>query len=214
MKLLLTVMFIALVTIGNGQLVIDGKVDSGLLKNYKPYIIKVRPGFSVPNIYIKEDSIIIWDSLGAIKELLEALKTCQSEQEELWKMIKLKSSNLSYANFNIVGQAKIGDKFDMNSDTLIASRFLSDSLGRTFEIEYRYVENKSDTIKGDSWHLNKNSESSYHTHYIALVTIISFKGNKRKIIAENIKSIYSPVDCSADCPALWLKRLYQILNKK
>jgi len=85
-------------------------------------------------------------------------------------------------------------------DTLIADRVIEDSIGRTYQIEYRYVN-----------HIGFGKDE--HAHYISLVNIIQFKGNKQHTIASNIKAIYSPVECIADNRELWLKRLYEYQNK-
>lgn len=86
-------------------------------------------------------------------------------------------------------------------DTLTADRLIEDSIGRTYQIEYRYVNH----IKFDD---------TEHAHYFAIVSISQFKGNKQKVLYSNIKAIYSPVECVSDNRELWLKRLYQYQNSK
>lgn len=106
------------------------------------------------------------------------------------------------------------------SDTLTAQRFISDSNGNSYMIEYRYIVNDApfDKIILDKNGVVGDKDSlmhlASHTHYIALVNIIAFKGNHKKIIASNIKAIYSPTECSADNPELWRKKIYEILKNK
>lgn len=98
-----------------------------------------------------------------------------------------------------------------SQDTLTTSRFIEDSFGNGYVIEYHYANEGRMSIE------RRKDSSMYltsHSHYISLVSIIAFRGNKTKIIASNIKSIYSPVECIADSRELWLKRLYQIQNGK
>lgn len=98
-------------------------------------------------------------------------------------------------------------------DTLTAERFIEDSIGNSYEIEYRYVMDKHDglLIIGDSL---DGTIGKAHRHYISIVNIIAYHGNKQKVIFSNIKAIYSPVECVADNRELWLKRLYEYQNKK
>lgn len=98
------------------------------------------------------------------------------------------------------GEMEIVDKW-FQEDTLVASKFIEDSAGNSYEIEYRYSPNAI-----------PNNEP--HKHYIALVNIIAYRGNKQKVIFSNIKAIYSPTECQADNRELWLKRLYSLQNKK
>lgn len=108
-------------------------------------------------------------------------------------------------------------------DTLIASRFIEDSIGNGYEIEYKYampdysMPTKTLLYSQPVFDTNDSGSSlgeKAHTHYISLVNIIAFKGNKQHTIASNIKAIYSPTECQSDSRELWLKRLYQIQNKK
>lgn len=92
-------------------------------------------------------------------------------------------------------------------DSLTAERFFTDSLGNKFMCEYRYA--PYSTLPGTDY-----ESKGEHEHYIAICSIIAYKGNRKSTIASNIKAIYSPVECSADSPKLWLKRLYDIQNKK
>lgn len=91
-------------------------------------------------------------------------------------------------------------EIDLDTDTITANRFIEDSIGNSYEIEYHYL----NTI---------NFPNDEHAHYISLVNITAFKGNKQHTIAANIKAIYSPVECVSDNRELWLKRLYQIQKK-
>lgn len=106
------------------------------------------------------------------------------------------------------------------SDTLTAQRFISDSNGNSYMIEYRYTSNDSafSTTLLSRKHLydlpDSIKDELSHSHFIALVNIIAFKGNHKNIIASNIKWIYSPTECSADNPDLWGKRLNEILKNK
>lgn len=110
------------------------------------------------------------------------------------------------------------------TDTLTASRFIEDSIGNGYEIEYRFVMSETSAtpratllytpdVFNDKDSLPSLRET-IHTHYISLVNIIAFKGNKQHTIASNIKAIYSPVECVSDNRELWLKRLYEFQNKK
>lgn len=117
-------------------------------------------------------------------------------------------------------------------DTLIASRFIEDSVGNTYEIEYKYedehpkIVSGGDILHSDSGYYliyNKgnvpypkdgDTVRQFHRHYISLINIIAYKGNRKKTLFSNIKSIYSPVECVADNRELWLKRLYLLQNKK
>lgn len=91
------------------------------------------------------------------------------------------------------------------SDSLTAERHIKDSLGNWYMVEYRYGD-LDIIIQHDSLKFN-------HRHHIANCSIVSYKGNKTKIIADNIKAIYSPTNCEADNDKLWLKRLYELKNK-
>ena len=90
-------------------------------------------------------------------------------------------------------------------DSLTSQRHITDSSGQTYLIEYRYLDNI--TLP------NADYESKgKHAHYIAICSITWYKGNKQKIIAKNIKAIYSPVSCASDCDKLWLERLKRYLK--
>ncbi len=95
-------------------------------------------------------------------------------------------------------------EIDFDTDTITTSRFIEDSIGNGYEIQYRYA---NDDIA-------KAIKDIDHAHYISNVFIIQFKGNKQKTIFSNIKAIYSPVECSSDNRELWLKRLYEYLKTK
>lgn len=91
-------------------------------------------------------------------------------------------------------------------DSMTGTRHITDSTGEEFYIEYRY--------DGTYGCVIEEPEPNGHCHYLALCRIIKFKGNKQQVIASGIKAIYSPTDCSSDNEKLWLKRLYELQNKK
>ena len=74
-------------------------------------------------------------------------------------------------------------------DSLTAERFIEDSIGNSYEIQYRY--NGVDFFNEKYTDFDKQKLSP-HTHYIALVNIIKYHGNKQQTIFSNIKAIYSP----------------------
>lgn len=108
------------------------------------------------------------------------------------------------------------------ADSLTAERFFSDSLGNQYMIEYRYVKDNGALfiIKEDSSTFLENAiiiddnKVKAHQHYIAICSIIAYKGNRQQTIKSGIKAIYSPTECSSDEPKLWLKRLYDYNNKR
>lgn len=93
-------------------------------------------------------------------------------------------------------------------DTVTACRFIEDSVANTYEVEYRYV------IPNDFGTIKDPKDLSDHRHFVSLVNIIAFKGNKQHTIAYNIKAIYSPTECQSDNRELWLKRLYEYQKGK
>jgi len=106
----------------------------------------------------------------------------------------------------------------IEEDSLTASRFITDSIGNEYMVEYRY--GSSDSLKSKWGGMGQDaayrpdtslwistSHMYSHMHYIALCSIIKFKGNKQQVIMSGIKAIYSPTDCSSDNEKLWLERL-------
>lgn len=132
----------------------------------------------------------IKDTAGTIKVLLKLLINCQEN------LSRPRNTSFRYASI-------------IEEDTLTADRFIEDSLGNGYEIEYRYS-----THWGSPNAVEGGDAGEEHGHWIALVNIIQFKGNKQHTIAKDIKAVYSPVECVSDNRELWLKRLYEIQNKK
>lgn len=91
-------------------------------------------------------------------------------------------------------------------DSLTAEKFFDDSLGNHYMVEYRYVEPRE--IGKDSAGIR-----GLHAHFIAVCTIVLFKGNNKITVLGGYKAIYSTHDCASDNSALWLNRLYS-KNKK
>lgn len=117
-------------------------------------------------------------------------------------------TTLILLSFGIMGKCQ---------DSLTAERFLGDSLGNSYVVEYRY----KDDDEVDKWLLDtmgvtrKDSLNGInHKHYYAKCSITKFYGNKKILVVGGIQCIYSPTDCPADNSRLWMRRLYMILSKK
>lgn len=104
-----------------------------------------------------------------------------------------------------------------SSDTLTAERLIEDSLGNHYMVEYRYAEveeyYKTDTVF-EKITMGKYQVEPSHSHYIALVNIIKYNGNRQTTIAKNIKAIYSPTECSADNVTIWKQKINEYLKQK
>lgn len=103
----------------------------------------------------------------------------------------------------------------IEEDSLTAERFFLDSTGGQYMVEYRYVE--PEVVLNLLGNINTDSATAIahqHQHYIAICSIVKYRGNKSQTILSNYKAIYSPVECAADNTKLWLKRLYDFKNSK
>lgn len=93
-------------------------------------------------------------------------------------------------------------------DSLTAERFFLDSLGNQYMVNYLYERKEVLTLD----HYDEKTRTD-HNHYIAICSIVKWKGNKSQVVMSGYKAIYSPVECASDNGKLWLKRLYEYPNR-
>lgn len=100
----------------------------------------------------------------------------------------------------VIGNAQYSDTLTA-VDSFYSMRFVKDEAGQSYLIEYHFAETANGLTKDEP------NRKENHAHFIANCTIIRMNYTKNKIIAQNIKAIYSLMDCAADNNKLWLDRI-------
>lgn len=146
------------------------------------------------------DTVLNHHIMGSVYFTLPGIYQCSccSKEFNLHDLMYTPCEKKCYNPFDLIRQ---------DTDTLTAERFIQDSLGNNYEIEYRYA-NEPDSVR---YFLGiiQHGQPKLHEHHVALVNILKYRGNKQTIIGSNIKAIYSPNECSSDNTKLWLKRVYE-----